>query len=163
MIKRATLWPLGIVAFLGALMGLYAYLFHVAGDPSALVVEPDYYQKGLHYDDEMAQQRRNAELGWTIEPTVNALAAGGAELQVALKDAGGRPLDGASVRVVAVSNLLADHPDSTALAGHGGGEYDARLSLPRAGMWELRFRVVRGDVTFTADERIELPQAIALR
>ena len=144
-------------------MGLYAYLFHVAGDPSALVVEPNYYQKGLHFDDEMAQQRRNAALGWSIQPSVTALPGGGAELQAALKDAAGRPLDGATVRVVATHNLLADHPDSALLAGRGNGEYDARLSLPRAGMWELRFQVMRGAESFTADERIELPQAIAQR
>lgn len=161
--KRATLWPLSIVVCLGALMVLYAYLFHVAGDPAALVVEKDYYQKGLHYSDEMAQQRLNSSLGWTVSPMISALPAGGADLRVEVRDAAGAPLSGATVDVVATHNVIANAPETASLADRGNGSYDAHLSLPRAGMWELRFVVVHGGQKFTADERVDIPRALASR
>ena len=161
--KKGALWPLSLVLFFGGLIALYAYLFHVADDPRALVVEPNYYQKGLHYDDEMAQQRENTALGWRIAPTVTPAGGGNAELSVALTDASGRRLDGATVSVVAMHNLLADHPDSATLADRGGGVYAAMLAMPRAGMWELKFDVTRAGARFTEDERIELEPAPAAR
>ena len=105
--KRGTIWPLGIIISLASLMVLYAYLFHVAGDPAALVVEPNYYQKGLHFDDEMAQQRLNASLGWHVLPIVTALPGGGAELRVDVRDAAAQPVTGAVVSVVATHNAIA--------------------------------------------------------
>lgn len=159
--KRATLWPAGIVLFFAGLMALYAYLYHVAGDPAALVVEPDYYQKGLHFDSTIAQEKRNEALGWSVVPELTPLPGGNARLRATLTDRAGRTLPGATVRVVAVHNLIANRPDSAKLADDGGGRYDATLAMPRAGMWELRFDVVRGADTFTADERVELPRIIA--
>jgi len=162
-LKRATLWPLSIVASLGALMLLYAYLFHVAGDPAALVVEKDYYQKGLHFDDAMAQQRQNAALGWHVVPAITAVPDGGADLRVELRDASGAPLSAATVAVVATHNAIANAPVSATLAERSDGSYGARLSLPRAGMWELRFEIVRDGRKFTADEHVDIAQALARR
>ena len=144
-------------------MGLYAYLFHVAGDPAALVVEQDYYQKGLRYDSTMAQERLNTQLGWTVVPVITALPAGGADLRVDVRDATGTPLIGATVTVVATHNVIANVPTTATLADRGNGSYDAHLSLPRAGVWELNFAVLQGGHKFTADEHVEIPQALAQR
>lgn len=157
--KKGAIWPWSLMVFFAGLIGLYVYLFRVAGDPSALVVEPDYYQKGLHYDSTLAQARRNIALGWQLVPALTPLPGGEAELRVALKDRSGAALDSATVFVIATHNLLADRPDSATLARRGAGEYEARLAMPRAGMWELRFDVVRGATRFTDDERVDLSAA----
>jgi nitrogen fixation protein FixH len=154
--KRGVGWPIGISLTLAALVAAYVRLAVIAADPSALVVEPNYYQKAVHWDDQMQQEAGNLRLGWTLAPMVGPVTPGaGAELRVTLRDSAGAPLSGATVAVVAVHNAIAHTPLSGTLSDRGDGSYAARLPFTRAGQWQLRFEVRRGGERFTADLRVD--------
>jgi hypothetical protein len=157
-------WPIGIAATLSILVGSYIRLAFIAADPQALVVEKDYYQKAVRWDDEMQQQRRNVALGWTLTPTLGPVARDtGAVLHVMLCDASGAPLSGATVVVIATSNLSANAPLSATLGETSSGAYGARMPLRRGGQWEFRFDVLRSGQHFTADVRLDaVTSAIAI-
>lgn len=158
--KRGTGWPIGIAVTLAILVAAYVKLAFIAADPQALVVEKDYYQKAVRWDDEMQQQRRNVDLGWTLTPTLGPVASDtGAVLSVTLRDAAGAPLSGATVVVIATSNLSANVPLSATLGETSRGAYGARLPLRRGGQWEFRFDVHRGGQRFTADLRLDAVSA----
>jgi nitrogen fixation protein FixH len=149
-------WPIGVLATLSVLVGAYVWLAVIANDPHALVVEPDYYQRGVHFDDAMEQARVNARLGWVLAPTLGPVSAdSGAVLGVTLLDATGASLDSAAVAVTAVHNAIADQPVTVALAATGPGTYEARIGIRRAGAWELRFDVQRGSARFTRVVRLD--------
>jgi nitrogen fixation protein FixH len=137
-------WIAFIVALLVAPMVVTVVLVaRVAQDPS-FAVEPDYYQRSLAWDEVMAQERRNVELGWSLylvrDP--RAVPPGGVSpVEIGLSDRGGHPLDGATIRVEAFHNARAAEVLAATLAPRGSGRYLAALPIHRPGLWELRFTV----------------------
>lgn len=158
---RALAWPIGIAVILAVSVAANVFMFRLAnGDPS-FAVEPDYYRKAVHWDDELAQRRHNVELGWRTTAALTPAGDGGAELRVWLTDSTGAPLDGATVRAQAFAvGRAADVSNLTLVASAhpAGGSYAARLPAARAGRWELRLEATRGADRFTAVERLETMQ-----
>lgn len=155
--KRGTGWPLAVVAILGATIGANLWLIRVAGNDPSFAVEENYYQRGVHWDDELAQRSRNAALGWRVAATVVPLGTGnGSSLRVALRDSLVQPLAGASVSVKAMHVARANDAVRVTLSPSGPGDYEARVPLERAGLWEIRIDVQRGPDRFTATERVDV-------
>jgi nitrogen fixation protein FixH len=152
--KRGTAWPIAVAAILGLTIAANVWLIRVANGDPAFAIEPDYYRRAVHWDDEMAQRRHNAELGWSITPTLS-LARENGVLNVELLDREGAPLAGANVDVVAVHNTRAATPLSARLTDGGRGLYHVALAADRPGLWQLRFDIRRGAERFTADLRVE--------
>lgn len=161
--SRGLGWPIGMAVILAITVSANLYVYHLANDDPSFAVEPDYYQKAVHWDDELAQRRHNAELGWRATTALTAAADGGAELRVRLTDSAGAPLAGATVRVEAFAIDRASQVATLTLAADtgsdagsdAGGAYAARLSVARRGRWELRLEAVRGAERFTSVERVE--------
>ncbi len=152
-------WPIAMTAILATTVVANFGVLYVADHDPSFVVEKDYYQKAVHYDDEIDQELRNQKLGWTLQPTVAPIAPNGSGVNVRLSDAGGRPLGGATVRVSALFNARAgDVLDATLSAvAPGSNDYFARLPMRHAGEWELRFDATRGSDHFTAVRRVDVP------
>ncbi len=154
--KRGTGWPIAMGVILASTVGVNLWVAHLANSDPSVAVEPDYYDKAIHWDDHMAQVRQNEALGWTVAPSLSPIVAdSGAQLQVALHDRAGRPLDGAQVAVTAVNNLTASEPLAATLTARGEGMYTVHLPMRQTGLWELRFDVKRGTDHFTADVRLD--------
>jgi nitrogen fixation protein FixH len=151
-VKKGWYWPLLLVGLLivGGVGPNLILLAMATGDPS-FSVEPDYYTKSLHWDDRLAQERRNAELGWSLGLDVRPAASGGGGvlLTAHLADGAGAPLDGASVELEAFHNARASEVLRTSLRGGGEGAYAATLPARRPGLWEFRIVVRRGGDVFT--------------
>lgn len=155
--RLGRLWVAGVVLVLGCTVGLNVYMLRVSGDDPSFAVEPDYYAKALHWDDELAQRARNAALGWRVAP---ALETAGAEpvLAVTIVDSIGAPLDGAAVEVRAFPLARSAQVTTATLAPREApGTYAAPLAMSRGGEWELRFTVARGAERFTRVARLSVP------
>jgi len=156
--KRGARWPLAVTAILGLTVAANIWLIRTAsGDPS-FAIEENYYERGVHWDDELAQRAANRALGWKVVATMTQDATGnGAVLHLVLTDSAVAPIEGASVVVRAMHVARARNPVQVTLASAGPGQYQARLSVERAGLWELRIDVHRGADRFTATERLDVP------
>lgn len=150
------LWIAGVVAILGATVGVNLYVLRIASADPSFAVEPDYYGKALRWDDELAQRDHNAALGWRVEPALATTPPAGATLNLRLADAGGRPVRDASVRVRAFAVARAAHVVEATLAAASDGGYSAALPVNRAGLWELRVEAVRGRDRFTSVHRLDV-------
>jgi nitrogen fixation protein FixH len=154
--KRGSAWPVAVGIILGTCVAANIWIIRLANADPSFAIEENYYQKALHWDDEMAQRERNAALGWQLDPTLSSISAdSGAELRLTLRDAEGVPLEGAGVTVRAMHNARAGEPLDAVLEPHGGGGFSARLPMRRAGLWEVRFEVRRGAERFTARRRLD--------
>src|SRR5512139_3865953 len=143
--KRGTAWPIAVAGILGLTVGANIWLIRVATSDPSFAVEENYYQRGVHWDDELAQRARNAALGWTLNASVSPIESGrGADLRVALSDSVVAPISGASIVVRALHVARAGQPVEVTLAPGAPGEYEARVPIERAGLWELRIDVHRG-------------------
>jgi nitrogen fixation protein FixH len=158
--KRGMAWPTAVAGVLCLTVAANIWLIRVASSDPSFAVEEDYYQRGLRWDDEMAQRSRNVTLGWHLLATVAPIESGrGAELRVALNDAAIAPISGASVVVRAFHIGRAGQTVDVTLAPTAAGEYRATVPIERPGLWELRFDVRRGSDHFTALERVDTRSA----
>lgn len=161
---KDTLWPALIVGILATgAGGTIAMARIAAADPHA-AIESDYYRKAVAWDATMAQERANARLGWTLAPTLPALGtARTSPLALAVTDAAGQPVAGAIVHVEAMAVAHADTTVAATLVEDAPGHYVAAVPIRRAGLWELRVKVVRGRDAFTADLRLDVALDVAAR
>ena len=141
---RGWVWPLFLGGLLVLGVGANLVLLVVAtGDPS-FAVERDYYRKGMEWDRTLAQRQADARLGWTLSCEVRA-----GTVEVALRDASGAPVPGATVSLEGFHNARAAQIVTAVLAEAGEGTYRAQAPIARPGLWELRFRAVRGVDVYT--------------
>lgn len=150
MMRSGRAWPLAVGVLLAAGIAFNLGVVFVASRDPSFAVERDYYRKALAWDQTMAQERRNAELGWSLDVTIERTPeAGEARVAARVTDREGRPVDGARFTVEALHNARARDVVTGALLADGPGRYRATLPLHRAGLWELRLRAERGTDVFT--------------
>jgi nitrogen fixation protein FixH len=126
------------------------------------VMEPtvvkDPYESGLHYGDHHGAPRP----AWQARFEPAGLRAGEPALAFRLVDAGGNPLDGASVEV-AVSRPAGGGDDRHATArALGQGRYEAPLGFATPGFWDVRLDVRRGADQAGLVEQVRVATAAAV-
>lgn len=155
--KRGSWWPIAVVTILGLTVAANVWLIRVATHDPSFAVEEDYYQRGVHWDDELAQRARNAALGWTLAASISPIReGGGSDLTVALRDSVVAPISGASITVRAMHVARANDAVELRLEPSTPGTYAVHMPIQRAGLWELRIDVQRGTERFTATERLDV-------
>ena len=157
--KGARLFWVGlIVALLAGQILLMLVMVFLATTDATVSIEPDYYQKGLHWDATAAQARQNERLGWSVKielgPAVNV--RGERVLICCLADRDGQPLDGATVDVIAFSHARGNERTEVTLLPDGRGRYESRVRFAHQGVWEFRLAILRGADTFTYMEQREV-------
>jgi nitrogen fixation protein FixH len=153
--KRHLLWPLLIAALLAGHVLAVLVMVYVATRDRSFAVEPDYYQKALHWDDIAAQGRENARLGWklAIEVSGSTTPLGERTVSCRLSDGAGKPLEGAVIDMIAFAHARAGQWLSGVMEPQGVGVYGTTLHLRRKGLWEFRLVVRRGSDTLTYSEQ----------
>lgn len=159
-------WPIAMTLVLATTVGVNLFVYRIAASDPSVAVEPDYYNKAVHWDDELAQRRLNRELGWRSAITLSAgNGMGGAgELSVRLTDSTGAPLEGATVSAQAFPVARANQVAALELVASAGdaddgsqGIYAAPLAVTRRGRWEVRLAVTHDGDRFTSTQQVELP------
>ncbi len=155
--SRERIWPTMIITALLGNVVLGVVLVRVAGGDRHFAVESNYYQKAVNWDSTMAQEGRNAALGWVMVPSLGAVGtAAGDSLVVTLHQAGGEPVTNATVTLEAIPVAYAADVRRATLAATGDpGRYAAPGVIGRAGLWELRLTAVRGGDRFTDNLRLD--------
>lgn len=129
-------WILAIVGLLGGNM-VAMFILIAASHSGGSQVIPAYYDKAVHYDDQIDQAARNARLGWPITAAFdgNAIAIAGAP-------------SGSSISVTGYPRAHADR--TFAFDG-------ARAATPAHGWLDLTITVERGTDRFIKHQALEVP------
>ena len=145
------IWPFIIVGLLGlSVVAESIKMVYATNDP-AFAVEPDYYNKAVHWDEAQAARAASEALGWRA-----VLEAGREELLVRLFDRDGEPLSGAEVQVEAFHNARANRVVKGALAPAGPGLYAMTHPFGRPGIWEYRVVAERNGERFLLTTQEEI-------
>jgi nitrogen fixation protein FixH len=149
---RRSYWPVAIVSVLVASATINLVVVAVATRDPSFAVERDYYRKALAWDATMAQEARNASLGWHADATLAPPSRGATatELAVVLTDRNARPVDQARISVEALHNARAADIITVPLEPRGAGRYIGSFPRTRPGLWELRVTADHGTERFTA-------------
>jgi nitrogen fixation protein FixH len=142
-------WALVPVLLLGSMLVGLGTAAYVAIDDPHFALEPNYYDKAVHWDQAQADSRKSAALGLqlTLAP-LSADVAGKVRVELTALDRASAPLEGAVVELDAFPNAFASHVQHVTLRETRPGVYSGELVRSVPGLWELRLSVKRGADTF---------------
>jgi nitrogen fixation protein FixH len=150
-------WPGMVVGLLCVSLTAAAITVVAAVSDPSFAVEEDYYEKALRWDEHVAQQARNAALGWSVEIAPGQRdAAGRTSLRVSLRDRAGAPIEGATITATCFHHAHRADAEQLELVPSGPGEYGAPARLDRPGKWGVSLVVLSGGETFTSDQTLVL-------
>lgn len=111
-------------------------------------------ERGLHYNQVIAEQRDREALGWTIEASWQKDRN---VLGLKLGDRGGQALADATVVVDLIRPAEKRAPLRIAMAPLGGGRFAGAVDLPARGNWDADIAVEAGGHRFAVTRRLFLP------
>lgn len=161
--RSGRIWPWALGVVLALTVGGNLWVMQLANADPSFSVEPDYYRKAVEWDSTMAQQQRNATLGWQLSVESMQVAGAQALLTVLLVDSVGAPIPDGTLSVDATHNALADQVVTTTLVPAGSGRYTGTIKGARPGIWELRLVATRGADRFTTRLRHDTARKPAAR
>jgi hypothetical protein len=152
--------PAGLLGSMLVGLGSMAY---VAIDDPSFALEPDYYDKAVHWDRSQAEARASQVLGFQLQPTRTLTVAsdGTVEVELTLRDRQDNPLSGAQIRLEAFPNAAAARIESRDLQEAAPGVYQTRLRNGTTGLWELRCVVSHGAARYRQVLRLEISKGRA--
>jgi hypothetical protein len=141
---KQSLWAYVPALLLGSMfIGLGSMAYVAVHDPH-FALEPNYYDKAVHWDDGLAEERASRDLGLTLALDELRIApTGNAPLLVKLSAASGQELHG-QLTLEAFPNAFAGQIQHLTLHETAPGIYTGALTKPLPGLWELRFVLTQG-------------------
>jgi nitrogen fixation protein FixH len=109
--------------------------------------------RGLHYNQVMAEQRDREALGWIVE---TSWQASNGRLGLKIMDRVGKALDGAIVAVDLVRPAERRAPMRIAMTEIGGGRFTAAVALPARGNWDADIVIEADGHRFAITRRLFL-------
>lgn len=148
--RRGTLWAWVPALLLSSMLLGLGVLTYIAIDDPHFALERNYYDKAVHWDRSQREARDSEALGFQLAlPTTLALSADGSlELELRVTDRERAALSSAVVELEAFPNAYASRVERLTLRETLPGVYRGRLAGRVHGLWELRFRVSKGDRHF---------------
>jgi nitrogen fixation protein FixH len=137
-----------MIAFFGVVIAVNVTMATLAVESFTGVVVENGYVASQQFNRWIARGEAEAAIGWKA----TASTSGGVP-EVAVTDAQGHPLAGASVTLHLHHPLRADDARLVALAERAPGRYAAAASLPR-GQWEATIRIVKDGRTVHVRDRL---------
>jgi len=159
--KRGWQWPLFIVAIiLVGFTGTGMLILRSSRDPS-FAVEPDYYAKGMKWDETARQRARLSALGWSVRIALEPGSSADSFplLTVRIADDAQSPVAGVRVDALLFHHLSAKDRHVVPLSPDGPGVWRASVPSARAGMWRIRLRIDgdSGEMEHEADVEMAPP------
>lgn len=137
-------------------IGVNAVLVYFAVREPVGVVAASPYEKGLHFNTELAQRAQQDALGWQVAAGYFPQAGGTGEIAIELRDSNGKPLIGLQPRVRLTRPIEVVAPIDVVLKDQGNGRYAARIAPTRHGQWDVAIDIAAPH-HFTAVHRIVVP------
>lgn len=165
--RAAWLWGCVVVAFLALQLVIGGLAYRLASRDPSVAVMPDYHERALRWDDEVASRKLSDALGWQATALIGQLDEAGEfrDFEVRVLDASGEPILDGEVELAFFHHVRAGDHTIRPLAESAPGVYSARLPLARLGLWDLHLTLSRGEserfrwtrtVDLATDQRLEI-------
>jgi nitrogen fixation protein FixH len=161
--KSGALWAWVPALLLGSMLLGLGVLAAIAIDDPHFALEPNYYDKAVHWDQSQREARDSAALGvqLTLPATLALSHDGTLEIELRVAERGGSALGAAVVELEAFPNAYASRVERIALREVSAGVYRGRLSGKAQGLWELRFSISKGSLRFHQSVRRDVAKGEA--
>lgn len=102
------------------------------------------YLQGINYNHMLVERAEQKALGWKAAVTIIRLPSGSAHLQVAIRDAGGRPMDGLALKGELRHPADENRDRSLEMKSVAPGVYQADIDRIAPGAWDAVLRTESG-------------------
>jgi nitrogen fixation protein FixH len=158
--NRSAAWRWG--AFIVSLLGLQVIggimAIVLASSDESVAVVPNYHQKALKWDEEVAQRSASRALGWTVDVSQVDEAASAAGLRIALSDRRGKPIDLLSGKLEIYRNARASDVHRVEVPPGSYGLLELSGCFDVGGRWQVML-----DVTDRAGNRFTCSHELYVR
>jgi len=161
--NNALRWPLIILSLLLLNVAITAALITLSSRDPGLMVERDYDQRALRWDDFARQRRASEMLGWTADVTIDT-AGSNPRLIVRLADSNGLPMIVESAEAIAFPQSHASQSQVLRLPPVKGepAACGAAITLTHPGLWEVRLKANRDGKTFMSTSSIRSDNGVVV-
>lgn len=142
--------PWYIVLFFAVQFPVFGWFYHIASSTYTGLVTDQAYEKGLRYNQVIAEASAQQQLGWRI-----TISKEGGILRCALRDRDQKPLAGADVSLWLIRPVHGGIDQEHKMKENAPGVYEWPLDLPEKGLWEARIEAHKGGQRFQASQRME--------
>jgi len=141
-----------VVLFFSTVFVVNGLMLYMALSTHSGLVAQEPYRKGLHYNERIAADERQRELGW--KETIGLAASG--TIDVVLVDATGKPVTGLALTSVVGRPSEGRHDRQVQLNEREPGRYVGEAGVLDAGAWLLAVEA-RPQLAPTADAALREP------
>jgi nitrogen fixation protein FixH len=152
--KSSTYVMVSLAGFFGVIFAVNGAFITLSLTGQDGLVKDHGYDKSLHYDDVIQQQKRQAKVGWQV--TLKPPQTPAAPVALSLVDKAGKPLTGASVKVDFQRPTAVGMDQEVPLVDQGQGHYTGKATLASAGQWDAVIQVRHGDEQYLRRQRIRV-------
>lgn len=140
--KNKSPWPKAIIAFFAVVFAANGFLIYEAISGFDGLVEENYYEKGLNYNDVLQKEK---QLGWRMELSFPDDLKAGADnkAKVVIFDRNGEPVGGAKVKLT-LKRPATDRFDREVELIPSGCAYHGTVSVPVTGLWDISVEAEKG-------------------
>lgn len=149
------LWIGFILVFFILQAILWTSAIRLTSNDLSHAIHPDYGQKALHWDQQVALQRASDQLQWTAQLSVAGSIESGVSpmLTLTITDDDNRPVLDATVELSAFDRARASERFSIQLNPTSPGVYTALLPATAPGRWQFQGTATQNDSVFIIDQQ----------
>jgi nitrogen fixation protein FixH len=153
---RAVAWILA--AFFAIVAAANGALIAYSLESFTGVTTENAYEKGLAYNQTLAQAKAEVGLGWQVGVDFSAPDRGHVRLAVTLHGRDGAALTGGVLTAHFIRPTSQGLDTDVALAETGAGRYEAQPMLPLPGVWDIVVTASHDGASYQTTRRIFVPE-----
>jgi hypothetical protein len=139
------IWPGAIFALLGMNVCIVGITVFAATRGSAAAVEPNYYERAVHWDQDARALERSRLQGWSVDVRLTPATQGaGSDLVVHARDRDGKPLDAATITASLFHHARPGEIAEPILSPDPDGGLRASVPGAAPGLWRVNLSIIRG-------------------
>jgi nitrogen fixation protein FixH len=144
-----------MICFFAVIFTMNGVLAWLAFDSwSGLVVDKP-YERGIKYNDVLSAAKTQHALGWRVDVSFDAQGDGKGRLAITAADKTGQKLDDLNWTGVLKRPTYEGEDVVVAVKTVSGGSYQAQISVPKPGQWDLYLKAITVDgKTYLLEQRL---------
>lgn len=144
--------PYIFVAFFAVIFAVDAFFIYLSKATWRGLATENSYEKGLHYNQTLAEAKKQEALGWKMTISFTSLSNDSGNVFITLKDKDLKPITDAKISIE-VKRPVQEGFDFNQDVAFKGGLYEAKMTFPLPGQWDFLVTAQKGEDIFRAAKR----------
>lgn len=136
--------PYIFVAFFAVIIAINLGYIYIAKTTWRGVATENSYQKGLNYNEVLKQEKKQQELGWSVDSRITQIGLRKSLILVAPVDKNSNPIKDANISIF-FKNPVQDGSDFIVTPSSVGNAYRFEVEFPTIGQWDAVILIKKGD------------------